>query len=56
MSKVRYGVQLYGKVRMVKEDVVNKLIGSIQVIQNKISKILDWQKTFGQNPNEGNLQ
>ena len=40
-SKIRYGVQLYGNVRMSNEDPEQKLIGSIQVAQNKLARFLN---------------
>ena len=43
-SKIRYGVQLYGNVRMSNEDPEQKLIGSIQVAQNKLARFLNGNK------------
>ena len=40
-SKIRYSVQLYGKVRMSKGDLENGLIEDIQVIQNKLARWLN---------------
>ena len=40
-SKIRYGVQLYGNVRTKEEDVEQKLLGSIQVAQNKLARFLN---------------
>ena len=40
MSKLRYGVQLYGNVRASSEDSENKLLGNIQVAQNKYARFL----------------
>ena len=40
MSKLRYGVQLYGNVRASSEDPENKLLGNIQVAQNKYARFL----------------
>ena len=40
MSKIRYGVQLFGYVRMKNDDVEQKLLGSIQVAQNKLARFL----------------
>ena len=41
MSKIRYGVQLFGYVRMKNDDVEQKLLGSIQVAQNKLARFLN---------------
>ena len=41
MSKIRYGVQLYGNVRIKEDDVEQKLMGSIQVAQNKLARFLN---------------
>ena len=41
MSKIRYGVQLFGNVRMKNDDVEQKLLGSIQVAQNKLARFLN---------------
>ena len=41
MSKIRYGIQLLGCVRTKKEDSANKLLGSIQVAQNKLARFLN---------------
>ena len=40
MSKIIYGVQLYGNVRMNEDDVEKKQIGSIQIAQNKLARFL----------------
>jgi hypothetical protein len=40
MSKLGYGVQLYGNVRAISEDPENKLLGNIQVPQNKYARFL----------------
>ena len=39
-SKIRYGVQLLSKVRIIKEDPVNGLFKKIQVTQNKFARFL----------------
>ena len=44
MSKIRYGAQLYGNVRLKDEDVEQKLIGGIQVAQNKLARFLNGNK------------
>ena len=39
-SKIRYGVQLLSKVRILKEDPVNNLFKKISVAQNKFARFL----------------
>ena len=51
MSKIRYGVQLYGNVRMKEEDSEQKLLGSIQVAQNKLARFLSGRKLQDKIPN-----
>ena len=50
MSKIRYEVQLCGNVRMNAEDVEQKLIGSIQVAQNKLARFLSGKKLLDKIP------
>ena len=40
-SKIRYGVQLLGNVRMKNDDPSQKLLGSLQVAQNKLARFLN---------------
>ena len=40
-SKISYGVQLYGKVRLSVEDPINKDIKAIQMVQNKLARLLN---------------
>ena len=44
MSKIRYGIQLYGRVRTTAVETEQKLIGSIQVAQNKLARFLNGNK------------
>ena len=39
-SKIRYGVQLYGKVRIHDQDPLDTLLESLQVTQNKFARFL----------------
>ena len=39
-SKIRYGVQLYGKVRRNESDPMDKLLESLQVTQNKFARFV----------------
>ena len=41
ISKSRYGVQLYGKVRFKKSDPENGLIDDVQLVQNKLIRWLN---------------
>ena len=41
MSKIRYGLQLMGKVRMSKEDLLNEDLDAIQLSQNKLVRLLN---------------
>ena len=41
MSKIRYGIQLLGNVRMKNEDPIQKQIGYIQIAQNKLARFLN---------------
>ena len=50
MSKIRYGVQLYGNVRMNEADPEQKLLGSIQVAQNKMARFLTGKKLLDKIP------
>ena len=40
MSKIRYGLQLVGKVRLTESDPSNKDIENIQKVQNKLLRML----------------
>ena len=40
-SKINYGIQLYGKVRTTSECPVNKDIKAIQMVQNKMVRLLN---------------
>ena len=40
-SKINYGIQLYGKVRTTSECPVNKDIKAIQMVQNKMARLLN---------------
>ena len=39
-SKIRYGLQLYGKVRLVELDPYDSLLDSLQITQNKFARFL----------------
>ena len=41
ISKIKYGLQLLGKVRMTKEDVEQGDLGAIQKVQNKMVRLLN---------------
>ena len=41
ISKIKYGLQLLGKVRMTKEDVEQGDLGAIQRVQNKMVRLLN---------------
>ena len=43
-SKIRYGVQLLGKVRLNESDPTNNDLKAIQVVQNKLARILNGVK------------
>ena len=43
-SKVRYGLQLLGKVRLSDEDPTNGLLAKLQVTQNKMARFLNNSK------------
>ena len=40
-SKIRYGLQLYGKVRLSEQDPENTELKSIQLVQNKLLRTLN---------------
>ena len=40
-SKINYGIQLYGKVRLSEEDPINNDIKAIQMVQNKMARLLN---------------
>ena len=40
-SKINYGIQLYGKVRLSSEDPTNKNIKAIQMVQNKMARLMN---------------
>ena len=44
MSKVRYGIQLYGKVRLFDTDPKNEDLMAIQRMQNKLARVLNGVK------------
>ena len=39
-SKIRYGIQLFGNVRLKNEEPSQKLLSSIQTAQNKLARFL----------------
>jgi hypothetical protein len=41
ISKIRYGLQLFGKVRLGNEDQKNSLLTSLQNTQNKYARLMD---------------
>ena len=41
MSKVRYGLQLLGRVRISDSDTLNKELEDIQLVQNRLVRILN---------------
>ena len=43
-SKIRYGLQLYGNVRLEENDPKNALISAIQLTQNKMARFLNGTK------------
>ena len=44
MSKVRYGLQLLGKVRITDSDPVNKELEDIQIVQNRLVRTLNGKR------------
>ena len=44
MSRVRYGLQLYGKVRLTVEDPTNAYFEDIQLVQNDLLRLLNGSK------------
>ena len=40
-SKINYGIQLYGKVRITPECPINKDIKAIQMVQNKLARLIN---------------
>ena len=50
MSKVRYGLQLYGNVRTTTQGAEQKLMGSIQIAQNKLARFLNGNKLLDKIP------
>ena len=40
-SKIRYGLQLFGKVRIEEDDPKQKLLSTLQVTQNKLARFLN---------------
>ena len=52
MSKLRYGVQLYGNIRLSNEDPANKLLGNIQIAQNKYARFLNGTNLLDKIPTE----
>ena len=45
-SKIRYGIQLMGKVRTETEDPKNHLLKKIQVTQNKFARFMAGEGSF----------
>ena len=41
MSKIRYGLQLYGKVRLTSEDAMRGDIQALQKVQNNLLRMLN---------------
>ena len=41
ISKIRYGIQLYGKIRWSENDESNGLVEEIQKVQNKLARWLN---------------
>ena len=41
ISKIRYGIQLYGKIRWSENDELNGLLEEIQKVQNKLARWLN---------------
>ena len=50
MSKIRYGVQMFGNVRTKEEEAKQKTLGSIQVSQNKLARFLNGNKLMDKIP------
>ena len=50
MSKIRYGVQMFGNVRTKEEEAEQKTLGSIQVSQNKLARFLNGNKLMDKIP------
>ena len=44
MSKIRYGLQLYGKVRLLEEDPTGGDLKAIQIVQNDLLRVLNGTK------------
>ena len=44
MSKIRYGLQLYGKMRLVEEDPTGGDLKAIQIVQNDLIRVLNGTK------------
>ena len=40
-SKINYGIHLYGKVRIMPECPINKDIKAIQMVQNKLARLIN---------------
>ena len=55
-SKVRYGLQLLGKVRVCDSDPVNGLLSKLQVTQNQMARFLNNSKISDKISNKENLQ
>ena len=49
-SKILYGVQLLGKVRLAKEDSLNWDLGDIQKVQNKLARFLNNKSLYDKIP------
>ena len=50
LSKIRYGIQLYGNVRTKSDETEQKLMGTIQVAQNKLARYLNGNKLLDKIP------
>ena len=51
-SKIRYGIQLMGKVRTTKEDPKNNLLKKIQVTQSKFARFMAGKSLLDKIPTE----
>ena len=49
-SKLRYGLQLYGQVRLNNEDSSNHDLDALQLCQNKLARRLNGVRLFGRRP------
>ena len=46
--KIRYGLQLYGKVRLNAQDPINAELKDIQIAQNRLMRVLTGKKLSSQ--------